>query len=186
LPFEPTATRLWKRLTPQERLSAATHFWSEPPQEVAIAALAAIVKARRLRPQVARSLPLEARSRALASVLDPGESLAAALLVALHLGERRPLLAAFLDDLGLPHEDGILTDEADRRPAPSANAARGAVRTLVPSFPPRDVGVYLNTLWLQDPDRWAALEAASDALPPQAEEGSVASPPSSREGSSSQ
>jgi hypothetical protein len=184
--FEPTSTRLWKRLTPQERLSAATRFWNEPPQEVVGTALAAIIKARRLRPQVARSLPLEARARALASLLDPGEPLAASLLVALHLGERRPLLGAFLDALGFPHEDGILKEEADRPPRPEADAARRAVLALLPGFSPRTVAVYLNTLWLQDPERWAALEAAAQALPSQAEEGSLASPPTSREGSSSQ
>jgi hypothetical protein len=185
VPFEPTATRLWKRLTPQERLAAAARFWDEPPQEVLGSALAAIVKARGLRPQVARSLPAEARARALASVLDPGEPLAGSLLVALHLGERRALLAAFLDALGLPHENGILTEEADRRPPPAEDAARRAVGALLASFPARDLGVYLNTLWLQDPERWAALEGASGALPPHAGDGSV-SPSSSREGSSSQ
>jgi len=186
LSFEPTASRLWKRLTPQERQSAALHFWHEPPQEVLGTAVAAIVKARRLRPQVARSLPVEARARALASVLEPGEPLAASLLVALHLGDRRPLLGAFLDALGFPHENGVLTEEADARAAPTVDAARGAVRAVLPSFPARDVGVYLNTLWLQDPERWAALEAASDAVGPQADGGSLAAPPSSRDGSSSQ
>jgi hypothetical protein len=184
--FEPTATRLWKHLTPQERLAAATRFWNEPPQEVVGTALAAIIKARRLRPQVARSLPLEARARAVASLLDPGEPLAASLLVALHLGERRPILGAFLDALGFPHEDGILTEAADQLPRPEVDAARRAATALLPAFPARDVAVYLNTLWLQDPDRWAALEAAAESLPLQAEDGSLASPPSPGEGSNSQ
>jgi hypothetical protein len=30
------------------------------------------------------------------------------------------------------------------------------------SFPPAQVETYLNTLWLQDPDRWGALEPALD------------------------
>jgi hypothetical protein len=33
------------------------------------------------------------------------------------------------------------------------------------SFPPGEVRTYLNTLWLQDPDRWATLEEADDWLP---------------------
>jgi hypothetical protein len=180
--FEPTSTRLWKRLAPQDRLAAATRFWEGPPQDLLGAAVAAIVKARRLRPQVARSLPAEARARALAAVLDPGEPLAAALLVSLHLGERRPLLRRFLDALGLPHEDGLLGEEADQRPPATADAVREAVKALLPGFPARDLAVYLNTLWLQDPERWAALVAGADALPAQAESGA----PSSGEGSSSQ
>ena len=52
----------------------------------------------------------ESQARAVAQILDPGEGLAASLLVALHLGERRAVLSTFLDAVGLPHEDGILTD----------------------------------------------------------------------------
>jgi hypothetical protein len=185
MPFEPSANRLWKRLLPQERLAAATRFWEQPPQQMLGTALAAIVKARALRPQVARSLPAEARARAIASLLDPGEPLAGSLLVALHLGERRPILGAFLDALGLPHQDGVLAEEADREPPPSADAARDAVRKLLAAFPARELRVYLNTLWLQDPGRWAALEPAWDSLAPQPEDGE-ASASSSREGSRSQ
>jgi hypothetical protein len=157
--FETTATRLWKRLTREERLAAATCFWREPPQDMAGSALAAIVRARRMRPQAARALSDEARVATLAAILDPGETLAASLLVTLHLGTRRPLLAAFLDALSLPHEDGILKDEADGAPPPSVDALRAAVASLA-TFPSHEVETYLNTLWLQDPDRWAALERA--------------------------
>jgi len=105
--FETSAVRLWKRLSREDRLTAATAFWKEPPQEALGLALGAVVKARKLRPQVARTLPEGERARALAGVLDPGEPLAASLLVALHLDARRPLLGAFLDALGLAHENGI-------------------------------------------------------------------------------
>ena len=86
--FSKTFTRLWKRLTPEERQTAAAAFWKEPSGESAATALAAIVKARHLRPQVARSLPVETKARALAGVLDPGEGVAASLVVVLHLDER--------------------------------------------------------------------------------------------------
>ena len=104
--FEPTAARLWKRLSRDERNAAATSFWKDTPAEVSGIALAAVVKARHMRPQVARSLPPEEQARALASVLDVGEPVASSLLVALHLGERRSMLATFLDAAGLPHENG--------------------------------------------------------------------------------
>jgi len=155
MPFEKTATRLWKRLIREERLTAASAFWHEPPQEVAGSALAAIVKARHLRPQVARALDEEEKARSLASVLDPGETVASALLVALHLGERRPILAAFLDAAGLPHENGVLKEE-DSTPL-SEDAARAGVRALLASYPRAHVETYLNTLWLQDPERWEPL-----------------------------
>jgi hypothetical protein len=160
--FETSATRLWKNLRPEERLRAAAVFFAEPPPELAGTALGALVKARHLRPQAARSLEPEAQARILATVLDPGEPLAQGLLVGLHLADRRPLLGAFLDALALPHEDGILTDAAEAAPPVDDARARAAVGALG-GFPADQVRTYLNTLWLQDPERWRALEGTAAA-----------------------
>lgn len=160
-----TATRLWKHLPPEERQQAAAAFWKEPPREAVGSALAAVVKARHLRPQTARRLAPEAQARILATVLDPGEDVAAGLLVALHLAERRPLLTAFLDALELPHEDGVLKEEEGDAPPPVAeSAARRGIDVLLRDFPRPQVTTYLNTLWLQDPDRWSALKALAESL----------------------
>jgi hypothetical protein len=156
MPFHSTATRLWKHLPPEQRLLAATAFFREPAADLSGAALEALVKARHLRPQAARALPPDAQARILASVHDPGEPLAQGLLVALHLGDRRPLLAAFLDALGLPHENGVLSEESDDGAPLPEDRLRQARRALT-SFPPEQVATYFNTLWLQDPARWAAL-----------------------------
>jgi hypothetical protein len=158
--FERTAGKLWKRLTREDRLAAAQQFFTQPPQEVYGTALGAIVRARKLRPQVARSLPPEEQAKALASVLDPGEPLAGSLLVALHMGDRRPLLGAFLDAVGLPHEDGLLKDDADGVPFTAESAKKG-VAALLAAYPREQVEVYLNTLWLQDPEHWAPLEGVA-------------------------
>lgn len=154
--FEDTAVRLWKRLEREERIAAATRFFAEPSQEVLGSALGAIIKARHLRPQVARSMPPEEQARALASVLDPGEPVAASLLVALHLGSRRDMLATFLDAIGLPHEGGLLKDEADATPLDDARL-RAGLESLKARFAAHEIHTYLNTLWLQDPDRWDGL-----------------------------
>ena len=154
--FHDTATRLWKSLPPADRLLAASAFFRDPSPELVGSALSAVVKARRLRPQAARTLPPDAQARILATVLDPGESLAQGLLVDLHLAERRPLLGAFLDALALSHEDGILTEEEESAEPLSTEAAREAVSALG-SFPRDQVETYLNTLWLQDEERWGAL-----------------------------
>jgi hypothetical protein len=157
--LEPTASRIWKRLNPADRLAAATHLFAEPAPEAVAGAFGAIVRARRMRPQAVRAMSPEAQARAVAAILDPGEPLASSLLVALHLGERRPLLRAFLDAMRLPHEDGILKEEAEEHPAPAAEALRAALQVLA-GFPRDHVAVYLNTLFLQDPERWAALAEA--------------------------
>jgi len=154
--FHQTATRLWKSLPPAERRLAAAAFFRNPSPELVGSALSALATARRMRPQAARALPPDVQARILATVLDPGESLAQGLLVDLHLVERRPLLGAFLDALGLPHEDGILTEVTEPPPPVSPEAARDAVAALG-SFPRDQVETYLNTLWLQDEERWGAL-----------------------------
>ena len=154
--FEPSAARAWKRLPREERRLAALAFFREPPPELFGAALGAIIRQRKLRPQVARSLSAEEQASALATVLDPGEPLSAALLVALHLGERRPLLAAFLDALGLPHENGLMKEAADDAPL-SDETVRRAAASVAASFPREHVETYFNVLWMQDPDRWGAL-----------------------------
>src|SRR5512143_1828201 len=146
MPLHPTATRLWKHLPQEERLAAATAFFTEMPPELAGTAVAALARARHLRPQAARALAPEAQARILATVLDPAEPLAQGLLVSLHLGDRRPLLRAFLDALSLPHEDGVLKEEGDAPPV-TPEQARAGVAALA-SFPPGQVRTYLNTLWL--------------------------------------
>jgi len=162
--LHPTATRLWKHLRPEERLAAASAFFRETPAELAGIALGVLAKARHMRPQAARRLPPDAQARVLATVLEPGEPLAQGLLVSLHLGERRPLLAAFLDALGLPHEDGIMKEEADASPPVSEDGARTAIAALA-AYPREQVLTYVNTLWLQDPERWQALARAPEWLP---------------------
>lgn len=156
MPLQTTTSRLWKHLVAEDRLAASNAFFKEPSPEVVGMALGAIVRARHMRPQAARALPAEAQARILATVLDPGETLAASLLVSLHLAERRPLLGAFLDALGLPHENGVLKEEGEGAPLEESQVRKGLA--ALGSFPPSQVETYLNTLWLQDPERWGALE----------------------------
>lgn len=182
--MEKTAAKLWKRLDREDRLAAASHFWRDPRGELLGPALSAIVKARHLRPQVARSMPPDEQARALASLLEPGETVAAGLLVALHLGDRRALLKTFLDAVGLAHEDGVLKEEADEKTLDQA-ALRSGVQALLAQHPRAHVEVYLNTLWLQDPERWEGLPEALQAAP-SADPTSLSTPSDSRGGSSSQ
>lgn len=153
--FERTASRLWRHLPRPERLEASAAFWKEPPQEALAEALAGIVKTRRLRPQVARSLSEAAKAEALATILDPGEAVAAALIVALHLKSRRPLLVAFLNAVGIPNENGLIQDAEPTDP-PSEEKVRAGLEALK-DFPPEHVALYLNVLLMQDPDRWGML-----------------------------
>ena len=155
--LDTSASRVWKRLSREEKLLAARHFWEDPPEEVLGQAQSALVQVLHVRPQSVRTLPPERRAAALASVSEPSELLAASLLVSLHLGERRDLLAAFLDAVGLVHDRGLLADDA-QLPAIGEEAARRGFDAVSKAFPESQVRTYLNTLWLQDHDRWGVLE----------------------------
>jgi hypothetical protein len=155
--LETSAARVWKRLAREERLAAARHFWADPPREAVGPAQAAVIQVLHVRPQSVRTLATERKAAALASVADPSELLAASLLVALHLGERRPLLSAFLDAAGLVHDAGLLADEPSAPPI-GEDAARRGYEAVSKAFPEQQVRTYLNTLWLQDHDRWGVLE----------------------------
>ena len=120
---------------PRSAWPAATAFFAEPPPELAGAALGALVKARNLRPQAARSLAPDAQARILATVLDPGRAPrpgAARLAPPRRTGGRSS--RAFLDALALPHEDGVLKEEADAAGPVPVEKAKAAVAALA-SFP---------------------------------------------------
>jgi hypothetical protein len=163
MPFEPTPLRLWKSLTKVEREQAARAFWEHPPEEAAPAAAREIVKLLRVRPQAFGKIPLESRVRALAHLAHPPDAVAEALVVALHLGPRRPLLADFLDALGIAHEDGLIAEDTEL-PPPDEAAVRAAGAALKERHEAAAVRTYWNALWLQDKERWHALEVVANEL----------------------
>ncbi len=164
MPFEPNVVRLWRALSRAARLEAARGFWERPTEEAAVAAAQEIVKILRVRPQAFHKVPLEQRVRAVAGLATPPDGLAEALLISLHVDARQALLVAFLDALGIPHEEGMLDEEEDFEP-PRAEAVRAALPELLARFPADEIHVYWNALWLQDPKRWGALAQVVDELP---------------------
>ncbi len=149
--WQTTSNRLWKTLSPDEKSLAAAELVKDPTPLIRASVIAVVAEARKMRPIAARKLAPEVQARIVATVRDPGEILASSLLVALHLGPRKPMLVAFLDALGLPHEDGVLKDESTE-PVP-LDALQKACDALS-SEPASAIRIYLNTLWLQDSDRW--------------------------------
>jgi hypothetical protein len=64
-------------------------------------------------------------------------------------------MAAFLDSLGIAHEDGLISDENMTKPDPAS--LNTAAADLATRFPKEDVSLYFKTLVSQDPDTWSAL-----------------------------
>jgi len=160
-----TPAHIWREMTPEQRLAAAGALWSDADSlQQQAEAVQTIARQLRFRPQSVLKLPIEKRARHLAGLRTVPESLASRALVVYHLATKRPMLAAFLDRLGITHEDGLIAEGA--KDAPDASKLREAAASLLKAFPPTDVRIYLLTLAAQDPDTWGALGAvASDLFP---------------------
>lgn len=156
---------MWKDLSPDVRLRAADAFWRDKSSDdVAAQQIEAIVMlAQRLkfRPKSLQALPVERRAKQLAQVSDVSDAIATRALIAYHFADQRPLMGAFLDALGIAHEDGLI--QADDVQPPDAEKLSEAARELRTRFPPHDVDLYLRTLAVLDGDTWGGVNAALDA-----------------------
>jgi hypothetical protein len=149
-------SRIWKRLSDERRRTAAQAFWTDTEsRNEQTQAIAAIAQQKKFRPKSVAALPLDRKAQFLASLPALSEPLAARALVAYHLQAQRPMMSAFLDALGIKHEDGAIADEEIT--APDAARLTKAAKQLAAGFPREDVGVYLSTLVCQDPTVWAGL-----------------------------
>jgi len=153
-------SQLWASLEPEIRLAAArslyAHDWGEAPTRRE--ADFAIMHGMRFRESAVRQLPADKRAHYVARSIRPTDSLAGSLLLALHLEERRAMLAAFLDALAIPHENGLIAEDHDLKP-PTAAALTKAAKALSAKFPADDVELYLATLYVLDRHTWAGLES---------------------------
>lgn len=79
------------------------------------------------------------------------------LLVDLHFPARAHIQAAFLDDLGVPHENGQSGD-ALKEGAVREEAIPGAADRLIAKFPDDQGLFYLLTIWCMEPRIWRGLD----------------------------
>lgn len=153
-------SQLWRDMPVEKRVAAAAAFWrdTESP-EIAVQHAEAIgLLARRLnfRVRSLQALSVERRARHLAQLTDTTDAIATRALIAYHFEAQRPLMAAFLDALGIAHEDGLIT--AEDVSAPAADTLAAAVQAVRSAFPSDDVDLYLRTLATLDGDTWTNLE----------------------------
>lgn len=156
VPEIPRPSLLWKSLSAERKQQAAEAFWRDDnaamEQAEAITAIAMRIK---FRVKSAQALPVEKKARHLVALGNVSEMIAARLLVAFHLAQQRPMMASFLDALGIAHEQGLI--QSEELGAPPAEKLAEAARTLSASYAPDDVALYLSTLVWQDPETWGAL-----------------------------
>ena len=152
--FRPS--RLWKAMTPEHRIAAAELFWDdEQSTDQQLEAVAAIASHMKFRTKSVLGLAPDKRARYLATLPNVSDTIAARALVNYHLGRQRPMMAAFLDSVGVAHEDGLITQEQLAKP--ETEKLQAAAAEVASRFPAADVALYLSTLVSQDPDTWGEL-----------------------------
>lgn len=114
--------------------------------------------ARRLnfRMKSLQGLPIDRRAKHLGQAPDVSDGIATRALIAFHFAARRPLMAAFLDGLGIAHKDGLIT--AEQVTAPERAKLVAATEALKGRFPDADVALYLRTLSALDGETWGQLD----------------------------
>jgi hypothetical protein len=152
--FRPS--RLWKRMPAERRVAAAELFWSdEQSTEQQIEAVAALAAHMKFRTKSVVALPIEKKAKYLATLPTVSDTVAARALVNYHLERQRPMMGAFLDSLGIAHENGLINDENVSKP--EAEKLANAASQLLTTYPKEDVSLYFSTLVSQDPDTWGGL-----------------------------
>src|SRR5579884_1293470 len=151
-----TPGRLWRQMTPERRLAAARAFWlNDEATDDQIQAVALIAQQKKFRPKTVVALDIDRKARHLASLTLLPDALAGRVLIAYHLADQRPMMAAFLDALGIAHQNGLIQEDTVK---PDPEKIGPAADVLRKQFPADDVNLYLETLFCQDPETWGALE----------------------------
>ena len=159
----PRPSQLWKQLSSERKAQAAEAFWRDENAAMEQAeAVASIAQRLKFRPRSAMALPIEKKTRYLLSMPTVSDLVAARLLVVYHLEHQRGMMGAFLDALGIKHDNGLIEDEGMEAPDPER--LKTAAASLAQTFPPEDVALYLSTLLWQDPDTWGGLFKAPEVL----------------------
>ena len=150
-----TPSKLWKRMTQAQRGAAAHAFWTdEEATSDQVQAAFLIAQQKKFRPKTVVALDIDRKTRHLASLVSLPDSIAARVLALYHLAEKRPMMGAFLDALGITHENGLIQEDGV---VPDASRVAPAAAELAERYPADDVDLYLNTLLCQDPETWGAL-----------------------------
>ncbi len=156
-----TPARLWKKMTLPHRQKAALAFWqADEAIDDQVQAAMLVAQQKKFRPKFVLGLDDERKSKHLASMANLPEQIAARALIAYHLEAQRPMMGAFLDALGIKHEEGVIQED-DVKPEEAKLAP--AVDAIEKAYPAEDVSLYLNVLLCQDPGTWGGLRPIVDA-----------------------
>jgi hypothetical protein len=155
-PTSTTVRKLWKALTPDERTAAVTAALADDESGwVKTTTRAAVASAIKFRPQTVATWPKQKLVTEAARVPIDDVQLLSAFQVDLHLGTRRPMMATFLDAVGVKHDAGRIDTEASGPIEVTPERLRAAADDLASRYPLDEVVTYFLTLLLQDAETWA-------------------------------
>ena len=149
-------------MTEAQRLAAAKAFWADD-ESLAEQTEVMLLLAKKLnfRYKSVESMADERKVTHLLKLANVSEGVAARLLVTYHLATQRPMMGAFLDGLGIKHDNGLI--DTDDVPKPEAATLEQAAKAIAAGYPADDVRLYFETLTMQDPETWAGLDAFEPA-----------------------
>src|SRR6478672_13093736 len=108
-----TPSRLWKQMTLDQRVRAAHAFWADPDAtDDQVQAALLIAQQKKFRPKTVIGLDVDRKARHLATLGGLPDAVAARALIVYHLAEQRPMMGAFLDALGIAHENGLIQEDS--------------------------------------------------------------------------
>jgi hypothetical protein len=127
-------------------------------------ALNAVAEARKVRPVFLERQPRQQRHATMLSVLTrPSMEVVAGNLIRNWLvTKQKPMLAQFLDALGIPHKEGVVDNLP---PAVEDPKLQAAVEGLLAKFPPETVGVYLLAFNDMNEANWPNLKTMLETDP---------------------
>jgi hypothetical protein len=159
-----TPSRLWRRMSSDQRMKVARAFWlDEEATDEQVQAVMLIAQQKKFRAKTVIGLDPDRKARHFATLASAPDPIVARALIAYHLAQERPMMAAFLDSLGVHHDNGLIQDD---EVVPDMSKIAPAARALSEKFPSESVVLYLSTLLCQDPETWAPL---AEVLPEPAE-----------------
>src|SRR5258708_38607977 len=135
-----TPARLWKQMTLDQRTRAALAFWSdEEATDDQVQAAFLIAQQKKFRPKTVIGLDVDRKARHFATLGALPDPLAARALILYHLADQRPMMGAFLDALGITHENGLIQEDEVK---PDAAKIAPAAAQIAKQFPAEDVRIY--------------------------------------------
>src|SRR5262249_49688383 len=152
----PRPAALWKGMTDEQRVEAARAFWNDSESLMEQAEVLALI-ARRLnfRLKTVQALSVDRKVKHLMATGNVSDAVAGRLLVTYHLANERSMMSAFLDELTIAHENGLIADS--ELPRPEQAVLETAAGKLRAAYPREKTDLYFSTLVLQDPDTWSGL-----------------------------